>query len=29
MNFAQSVFQCGLFLSLSEMKPIQNLWKQA
>jgi hypothetical protein len=29
MNFARSVFQCGLFLSLSEMEPIQNLWKQA
>ena len=29
MNFAWSIFQCGLFLSLSEMKPIQNLWKQA
>ena len=29
MNFARFVFQCGLFLSLSEMEPIQNLWKQA
>ncbi|CAG8599014.1 25108_t:CDS:2 [Dentiscutata erythropus] len=27
--FAKSVFCCGLFLSLSEIKPIKDLWQQA
>ncbi|CAG8830776.1 16934_t:CDS:1, partial [Cetraspora pellucida] len=29
LAFARSVFYCGLFLSLPEMKPIKLLWKQA
>jgi hypothetical protein len=27
--FAKSIFQCGLFLSLSELEPIKNLWQKA
>jgi len=27
--FARSIFRCGLFLSLPEMEPIKDLWKQA
>ncbi len=29
LYFAKAIFQCGLYLSLSELKPIQDLWKQA
>lgn len=29
LTFARSIFRCGLFLSLSEMEPIKELWKQA
>lgn len=29
LAFAKSVFRCGLFLSLPEMEPIQDLWQQA
>lgn len=29
LAFAKSVFRCGLFLSLSEMEPIKELWQQA
>ena len=27
--FARSIYQCGLFLSLSELKPMQDLWRKA
>lgn len=27
--FAKSIFQCGLFLSLSELEPIKTLWQKA
>jgi len=27
--FAKSIYQCGLFLSLSELTPIKNLWAKA
>ena len=29
LSFARSIFYCGLFLSLSELKPIKDLWQQA
>ena len=27
--FAKSIYQCGLFLSLPELKPVQDLWRKA
>ena len=29
LMFAKSIYQCGLFLSLPELKPIQDLWRKA
>ncbi|CAG8584884.1 18644_t:CDS:2, partial [Gigaspora rosea] len=29
LEFARSIFQCGLFLSLPKMEPIKKLWKKA